>query len=252
MALIGAARTFVKVVAEQAPGSGGAARQDAEVDDTISSGDAYGSDKGVSHASVRTPRLVLTGDVLSAMWTAALSLHKRHPEVISQVAWYTPHDGYREGSPPGLVAVPELEKDLGGVTSIPPSVRAWPYLNVAEKFPRGVLVMRLVVFGKSVHLIEIQRRSPVAASDEKKAIKAEAFCGLAVQLEDDGDLREWLSDFLVGLRYRKGVVHRALKAAGAPGRANWYQHRFSEDEIAPGERSLVNGLRRIGHSVLDR
>jgi len=259
MKLIGPERPLTKVVAEQATGSASKLRldSDAGADDTLSSGEAHGADKGVSHASVRTPRLQLSDDVVSTMWKAALSLHQRHPATISQVQWYTPADGYRSDSEPGLVVVPEFQPDIGGGNAIPGAVRSWPYLSVPERQRRGVLVMRLLVEAQSVHLIEIQRRASVPKGDEtddkKGASKGEAFCGLAARLENDSDLPEWLSDLLDVLRYRKGVVHSTLEIVGVPGEAVWYQHRFGADgETVPGERALINALRRVGFPRLLR
>ena len=243
MTIMGSDRPLTKIVVEQAEGSAGAPRQGGESDDTVSSGEAHGADKGVSHASISTPRLLGAGDIVDMMWKAALSLHERFPAFVSKVEWYTVDDRYRTDPEPRLIAVPEFERDAGGVSSIPPSIRAWPYLNVAERTPRGVLVMRLTVLGQSIHMIEIQRRRTAPAEEGTTATKREAFCGLAVRFDDDDDLPEWLSEFLTVLRYRKGIVHRTLELVGDPGYAKWYPHRLTEDEYVPGERALLNGLR---------
>jgi len=250
MVLIGSDRPVVKVVADQVESSaGGAPGNRSGAGGTLSSGDAHGAGKGIAHASIRTARLHASESVIGAMWKAALSLSERYPEAVSMVQWYTRDTGYRTTPDPRLVGVSEFESETPGTASITRSVREWPLLVVAERLQRGVLVMRLSVLGRSIHVMEIQRRPIDPAADE--SAKSEAFCGLVLRLDDDGDLDAWLSDFLSVLRYRKGVIHHVLQDIGVPGDAAWFSHRFGRDEKTIGQQALLNGLRKLGHVLND-
>lgn len=251
--VIGPDRSFVKVSAEQAKSSAATRVHGSDgADDTLSSGESYRADKGVSYASVRAVCRLPSEGLVRAMWKAARSLHARRPDLYSKVEWYTFETGYRDTAEPELVAVPEFEGDVSGAEALPPRVRAWPYLDAAKSRRRGVIVMRLTVLGSKVHALEIERRAVAAASDgvESVATKAETFRGVLVRFDPGEDVAEWLFEFVSALRHQRGVVHRVLALFGNPSNAVWYQHRFTEDEIAPGERSLVNALRRLGYDTL--
>ena len=132
-------------------------------------------------------------------------------------------------------------------------MRAWPYLDAAKSRRRGVIVMRLTVLGSRVHALEIERRAVAAANDgaESAVTRPETFRGVLVRFDPGEDVAEWLFEFVSALRHQRGVVHRVLALFGDPSNAVWYQHRFTEDEVAPGERTLVNALRRLGYGLPD-
>lgn len=82
---------------------------------------------------------------------------------------------------------------------------------------------------------------------ESAATRPETFRGALIRFDPGEDVAEWLFEFVSALRHQRGVVHRVLALFGDPSNAVWYQHRFTEDEVALGQRTLRALLVGIVH-----
>lgn len=209
---------------------------------SFSTGEPYGSGKGVAHASIHARAVMETQGVLRDMWNAAVYLRRMHPESIQSVEWFTFEDGFRSAPLPRLIA---LEAFPTEVEELGTGIRKWVFYDPVMLIPRGALIIKLVVFCRPVFLFEIQRR-PVTKKDENGAAKEaeESFKGLVFTLQDDKNLVEWLRRLLNQVRYAKGVVQKLTREG--PGETHAFKHAPANNENVPCEAAVKNALRKVG------
>ena len=75
-------------------------------DETIfSTGEPYGSGKGVGQASIHAPIRLESQGFLRDMWNALLYLQSAYPTAIHSVSWFTFEDGFSTSPDPRLISL---------------------------------------------------------------------------------------------------------------------------------------------------
>ena len=208
----------------------------------FSTGESYGSGKGIGHASINSPITLESHGILRDMWNAVLYLKKTHPETIRSADWFTFESGFSGNPEPKLISMEPFdshEEDIDMPT------KKWVYYDVSKGIPRGVLVIRLITPEKAVYLCEIQRRQMTKTDsngDQKQA--EEPFKGMVFVLGNDSEsLKPWLRTFLSGIRNAKGITYRLEKFC--PGTAHSFKHATASDEQVPCEAAVRNALKKV-------
>ncbi|NYT61916.1 hypothetical protein H0A66_06215 [Alcaligenaceae bacterium] len=199
---------------------------------SFSSGDPHGSGQGVGYLFIHADLAIESHGKLRDMWNAMLFLKKDQPNLVQSVEWFNFDDGYRTDAEPRLIGLQPFDEkdDVDGGT------RSWPYMDPSTERVRGVLVARIVIQSKQVHIVEIQRRS------QKKG--EQSLTGLAFVLGDEAEFGPWLKQLLSDVR---GVKGRFRKLVGkCPGTAYAFNHTPAKGEQVPCEAALLNALSRIG------
>ena len=125
------------------------------------------------------------------------------------------------------------------------SIRNWLYLDAASKTLRGILVAKIMAGGKSVHIIEIQRRQREKIGEDGAADKSEeAFSGLVFVLDEDADFETWLETLLSEIRHVKGILKNLSIAC--PGKTEVFRHSSAHANEVPCEAAVLNALRKVG------
>lgn len=211
----------------------------------FSTGEPYGSGKGVGHASIHAKAVMDSQGILRDMWNAVRYLRKDRPDVIQSAEWYTFEDGFKSDPDPRLIALePFSDKDK----DVAKEIRNWLFQDMDLHIPRGVLIVRIIVSGKPVYLFEIQRR-PIRRKSEDGSTNEgeEAFKGLVFVLDDERRLDKWLRTLLASTRYQKGIVQRLTSFC--PGTAHAFKHTQARDEKVPCEAAVRNALRKVGVAI---
>ena len=235
-----------RVHGEEASSSAGA-RKESSDSEMRSAGDAHGTDKQVARASIHTRRLARPDGIVLSMWNAARFLSVVHPEIIQCVECCDIAGVCSTAVEPSLIGVPPFLLADTLVSAIKASVRSWPYLHEENGIVRGVLVMKLTLRGRSVYVLEIQRRPSVEDDGSKRGRPVEQpYCGLAVEFEDDRELVKWLPNFLLELRHEKGIIYKTLNAAPVIGNARWFRHKRASSDRVAFESALTNALKLLG------
>lgn len=209
----------------------------------LSTGDPHGSGKGVGKADLHSLTVVMdSGGVLRDMWNAALRLREVHPDAVSAVEWFTFADGFRTDPEPKLISIEPFDQENRAIDA---ETRAWVYCSPKARIPRGVLVIRIVVSGRCVYLVEIQRRTIRRRGEDGEPVeKEEPLKGLVFVLDDERNLEEWVRLFLNQVRHVKGVVERLT--GHCPGVAHVFKHSTAASEQVPCEAAIRNALKKVG------
>ena len=215
--------------------------RDGGVAKIFSSGESYGSSKGVGFASIHAPVVMKLDGTLLDVWDAMLYLKKEKSELIQSVEWFTFEDGFSSNPEPKLIALLPFDK----AEKVETKTRNWLYFDTASETPRGILVTRLMVCGKSVFILEIQRRPRMKKDDEGNAIAdEESFAGLVFLLNDHSQFEMLLRVTLSKMRHVRGIIKNLL--AGLPNSATDFRHSTANSEKVPGEAAVMNALSKIG------
>ncbi|MCG5512338.1 hypothetical protein [Ectothiorhodospira shaposhnikovii] len=234
----------VKYVRKISKGSQGKYRAIEANDDVSSTGEPYGTGKGVGQALVQAPILLDSKGVLRDMWNAVCHLRDEWPDVFHSAEWFTFEDGFQDDPEPRLIALKPFDQkdEVSGAT------QKWVYYNLDTQTPRGALVIKVETSHKTVYILEIQRR-PIRSkndeSDEKN--KEEAFKGLVFVLDDPQALADWLRLFLAEIRLTRGIIMAQLTTA-CPGTALTFKHAPSIHDNVPCEAAVKNALGKAGVS----
>lgn len=209
---------------------------------SYSTGEPYGSEKDVGHASIHARAVMESHGILRDMWNAVRHLQASHPDVIQVAEWFTFKDGFQSGPDLKLVALEAFGEEEDGIGN---DIRNWVFHDPLSRTPRGALIIRITMSGKQVYLLEIQRR-PMKKKDELGMEKnaEETFKGLVFSLPDGNGLRIWLRSLLAQVRHVKGVVQRLT--VSCPGVAHAFKHAPASDEQVPCEAAVKNALRKVG------
>lgn len=216
---------------------------DSEEPSAFASGEPYGAGKGVGHARIYARQIMESHGVLRDMWNTMLFLKKKYPELIQSVEWFTFNDGFRTDAEPSLVGLqPFTGKSEAQIAS---DIRNWPYYDIASKVPRGVLLMRVVAGGKTVHFLEIQRRLRKKMNEDGTLKDSEeSYKGFVLILDDQKNFDVWLNRLLSDIRHVKGVVHKLV--GESPGKAAVFNHTLVRGEQMPYETAVMNVLEKVG------
>lgn len=231
--VLGTPRTVIDVRRPQAKSSSGKPG-DGGNPDTFSTGEAYGSGKGVGYASIHAPQVMESHGVLRDMWNAMLYAKRTHPDLIQKVEWFTFDRGFCSDAEPQIIPLKPFYDD----DEVDTGVRNWLYLDVQERVSRGVLVARLSIGQKHVHILEIQRRARKGGESE------ESFQGLVFKLEHDGQFDSCLRTMLSSIRSEKGVMKKL--GGKCPGESRSFNHLPAREGKPAGEPALWNALSKVG------
>jgi hypothetical protein len=208
-----------------------------------SSGEPYGSGKGVGYASIHAKPVMESHGALADMWNALLHARRKHPNRIKTVEWFTFLDGYKATIRPNLIALEPIDKD--DEPDIPTATRNWVFQDVAARRLRGVMVVRVVVDGVPIHIIELERRPRAKkGTDGGKENAEESYQGLVIALGNSAQFDRWLRRFLSDVRYIRGIVRKLVSLS--PERADAFAHSSAGNEEVPCEAAVLNALGKIG------
>lgn len=206
-----------------------------------SSGEPHGSGKNIGFASIHAKPVIESHGALMDMWIAMLHTQKKYPDNIQSVEWFTFEDGYNSQEPPNLIALEPIDEDDNA--DVPTTTKNWVY--VATGKVRGVMVVRLLVNGTPVHIVELQRR-PRKIKDENDQEKEgeQSFKGFVTVINDNNEFIRWLKRFLSDVRYVRGIVQKLTPYS--PGKADTFTHKPAGYEEVPCEAAVLNALGKIG------
>ncbi len=218
-------------------------KESADDASAYSSGDPYGSQQGVGYASIHAKPVMESNGALMDMWNAILHTQKKYPGKVQTIEWFTFEHGYVSAGEPGLIALEPIDDDHD--PEIPTITRNWLFQDVATARVRGVMVVRMIVNGVDVHIIELQRRPRTKkdANDQKKDSE-ESFKGYVIVLKDAKDFLPWLRRFLSDVRYVRGIVQKLVPFS--PGDAATFTHKPAGHEEIPCEAAVLNALTKMG------
>lgn len=209
--------------------------------DTFSSGERTGTNKGVGKASIHACQEMESQGVLRDIWNAVCHLQKEHPKTIQAVEWFTREDGFNATEEPKLISLNalSLKEDVSS------EIKSWVYADSTKTSFRGVLVVRLIVNSNPVFLVEIQRRTSTKKDDEGNEIVSEqAFKLLAFTLDEQSKFDKWIEKLLEEIPKNKGIVRKLVGLC--PGNAIAINHSRSKTEVKPQEKTLQNALEKLG------
>ena len=209
---------------------------------TFSSGEPHGRGQGVGYASIHARPMMESTGALRDVWNAMLFLQKKWPSMIESVEWFSFDGGYRQQGEPRLIGLQPFEE----TDKVTGTIRKWPYIDTATlQEIRGILVARVIVEGKSVHILEIQRRPQrKKGKDGKTEEGEESFKGLAFVLDNQQDIGPWLQKLLSEIRHVKGVVQKLV--GKCPGKAAVFKHSPACSDEVPYEAAVLNALYKMG------
>jgi hypothetical protein len=213
---------------------------------TYSAGESHGDGKGIGQAAVKTQIVLESEGALRDIWNAMQHMKMLYRGLVTSVEWYTPTRGFSSSEEPELAALePFTSAETIEGRLITATVKTWPYLDpVNQTDLRGLLVARMTLAGKNVHIIEIQRR-PCKRKNANgvKVDSEEPFRGLVFTLDHPGDFDDWFRFVQSNIRHVKGVVHKLTRHC--PGKADSFRHvPSSTDEVACWA-ALKNALKKV-------
>lgn len=239
---LGIPRTVLDIRRAHRHKSSGSFGHDPSLSSAFTCDAPYGGGKGVGSASIYAPSVMESHGALRDMWNAMLFLKEQHANSIESVEFYTFKNGFQKDSEPSLIALKPFQDYIKA--TITPEIRNWLYFDIEKRIPRGVLVARMIINGKSVFIFEIQRRQRKKNDGGIFVDSEEAFRGLVFVLNDQKQVEEWLKRLLSRVRYVKGIVQKLESLC--PGKAISYCHRPAQNERVPCEAALKNALSKIG------
>lgn len=244
--VLGAPRVIIDVWRDHANSTRGHFG-DGDNPSAFSSGEPYGGNKDVGHASIHARPVMESHGALRDVWDALLDLRNKNPHLISSVNWFTYEDGFQADLEPSLIPLQPFkddEEDIG----IGTETRNWPYYDTKNNIRRGVLIARVIINGKPIYLLEIQRKPCKKTQvDGTKEDSEQSFRGLIFMLDDPRDFEEWLGQLLNRVRYVRGIVARLV--GECPGAAATFKHTPAKDEQVPCEAAIRNALSKVGVKI---
>jgi hypothetical protein len=210
---------------------------------SYSSGERHGSGKGVGYASIHAPESYESHGALLDLWNATISLKKKHPPLIQTAEWFTFTEGYRSDGTPKLIALEPIEKE----EEVPTITRNWVYFDVKTERPRGLMVLRITSNGRSIYIVEIERRprkTTTQNSEDKDG--EEPYRGVVATVEDSKVFENWLRRFMSDVRYVRGIVRKVVPYF--PSLADTFTHPKTRGEYILGEAALLQALEKIDPS----
>lgn len=211
-------------------------------DNSFSTGEPFGSDKGVGHASIHATSVMESEGVLRDMWNAALHWQKSRPDVLKQIHWFTFEDSFSHEIEPKLISLDPFSTDEAN--TVDSQTQKWVYYNFKEQIARGVLILRIITELKTVYLFEVQRRTTMTtAKDGFIRRSEESFKGLVFELNEQDELIAWLRALLSNIRRARGIVQKLT--VECPGHAYSFKHSSAQNEQVACEAAIKNALRKV-------
>lgn len=245
--ILGTPRRVIDYKDAQAKSSGGQKGLGADTD-RFATGEPHGDGKGVGYASIHARPILESQGTLRDMWNALRECHQKYPTLITTLEWFTFEDGYQKTEEPKLIGIKEFtEEELLNPWPqvITTAIKNWPYMDSTSRTEvRGILVARLTLNDKCIHILEIQRR-PRRKKDAHGQVKdsEEAFKGFVFKMKKQEDVEEYLREFLSDVRYVKGIVQHLVSSC--PGDAASFNHSVSNDDTYPCESAVGNALEKM-------
>lgn len=226
----------------RAKGTRGVRKQSSETT-VFATGDPRGDGKGVGYASIHAPTTLESEGALRDVWNAMRHLKSKYPARVTAVEWFTFNDQYQCSDKPNQIPLNPFPKKLDHPIS--GSIRNWPYLDKKNNVPRHVLVARMIMDGKAVYIIEIQRRARNIESESGKVQKAEEpYTGFVFTADNQSDVDETIQYFMNRVRSVRGIVKNLL--SDCPSKAYAFQHKTAAFETVSCESAVLNALSKVG------
>lgn len=241
--ILGRPRQIRDVVRERAKTVGGKLTNGIEAN-AYSSGDPYGTQKDVGLASIHSTPVLESDGALRDMWNAMLHLKQKFPTSVTSVEWLSHDGGYKSDTDFNLISLSpfakEEAKDMAG------EIRNWPYYDVATQRLRGALIMRILIKGEYVHLIEIQRRSRKKENDAGLEVDSEeSYKGFVFKASSSNQADETIEYFKTQIRYAKGIVSKITKNCPSSN-CDTFKHNIAKDDAIPCESAVRRALEKMG------
>lgn len=207
-----------------------------------SSGSQHGSGKGVGQASIQAKPVMESHGILIDMWNAVRHTQVSNNKIINNVEWFTFDVGYKSTALPSLIALDPREEFKG--QNIPIETRHWPFIDVASSTPRGVLVIRLTVSRKHVHIIEIQRRPRIKTDSKgKKFTSEESFQCLVISFVDERSSVQQLKRLMTDICFVRGIVKKLTHTIEF---SHSFNHTPTKHKGIPCEAVVRMALKKVG------
>ena len=235
--VLGQPRLVIDARKDYAKGTAGERKNGTEAN-KYSSGEPHGNKKGVGHASIHAPQILESHGALRDTWNAMLHLMKKHPASISSVEWYTFQGGFNSTPEPKLNGLQPFGKD----ENVSTEERNWLYCQ--GSIPRGILIARIIANGKSVYIVEIERRPRTKKDKNGNEVEAETFRGFVFVLDDQRHLIPWLKKLMSDIRSVNGVVKNLVHQC--PGKADTFKHPPASSGATHCEKAVINALDKVG------
>lgn len=240
--ILGVQRSVIDIKAAQATTTAG---KHAAADDptTFSAGEEYGSGKGIGYASIHAPQTYESNGILHDMWEAMGSLHRKQPDLIRSLSWFSLEGKF--SSSPDYRLIPFVHFD--SEDTVPARARRFTHVDPPKPDPRGFLLARLVLPDGPVYIIEMQRRPKLLKDGEGNVKKGEdQFQGMVFRLDNDQMIEQWVRYFRMHVRHVYGVVRRLV--VQCPGKADSFSHRpptTLEDGCLSCEATVLNAIDKV-------
>lgn len=203
-----------------------------------SSGEPHGNKKGTGHSSIHAPQILETHGTLRDTWNAMLHLMGKHPAAISSVEWFTFQRGFNNTPEPRLNRLQPFGKD----EEVSTEIRNWLFCRGSN--PRGILIARIIANGKSVYIVEIERKPRTKKDKNGNDVEAETFRGFVFTLNDQRHLIQWLKQLMSDIRLVIGVVRKLVDRC--PGTADTFKHSPAPSNTMHCETAVINALDKVG------
>ena len=243
--VLGAARVIIDVRREHANSTKGHLG-DGGNPNAFSSGEPYGNNKDVGHASIHARPVMESHGALRDIWNALLYLRREKPHLVSSVNWFTYEEGFQTDVEPNLIPLQPFKDDED--VEISTTTRNWLYYDTKNNIRRGALIARMIINGKPIYFFEFQRRPCKKTQiNGTKEDSEQSFKGLVFMLDDQCDFEAWLSLLLNRVRYVRGIVVQLV--GECPGSAATFKHTPAKDEQVPCEAAIKNALSKVGVTI---
>ncbi|WP_036955622.1 hypothetical protein [Pseudoalteromonas sp. A2] len=243
-----------------------------------SQGDPSGNNKGIGNTSLGAPQIYESEGKLNDLWNTLniMASDKHYGRYITKVQWYVYDQEFSSEEPIQLSSFsPAKEEDLDNYKhlKIDPSaaedknklllaerrkVLHWSYIeaeenglkNARDKYFRGCLILKIIVRGRPIYLLEIERKVELVKGEQEQSKEKESFSGMVFTIQNDTELKKWAHLLLTELPIFKGVVAKVM--VKCPGTADKYPHRSASWEVWPLEATVINAFKKIGISIPHR
>lgn len=170
-------------------------------------------------------------------WKSLLYLQSKYQNRIESINWYTPKSGFSQSNPVTLNSFllhGKMETSKWTILNIPP---------IGPR-PRGFLLARAEVDGRTIFFIEIERKHSIHNRNGIENITYDNYCGMIFELQDPDQITR-ITD-TVKLH---GAAHRGtLKSLQFQpiGEYQFFQHDLKNKSPIPGVRTVVSAFTKIG------
>ena len=239
---LGIARSIIDIRVAQAKTTAG--KHSSADDPTMySAGEEYGSGKGVGYASIHAPQTYESNGILHDMWEAMGSLHRKQPELIRSLSWFSLEGKFSSSPEYRLIPFIHFESE----DNVPTRARRFTHVDPPKPDPRGFLLARLILPDGPVYIIELQRRPKLLKDKDGEIKKGEdQFQGMVFRLDNDRMLDQWVRYFRTHVRHVYGVVRKLV--VQCPGKADSFSHRpptTIKEDCMPCEVTVLKAIEKV-------